>query len=268
MVMLWPAVSAAQIPFLSDLLGKATDVNAYYIRGALIGNNSFDRTLSNVRGFGTEVTFVAGSIPGGITSVKVTADTTWGVIYVASRDRGRRVDTTRTFTVKTTHDTTRFDVVNFDITVGFDMLSGFRGGGDSTFDIQGGLQELPMVASYATFVPNLLHWQFLSMAPYAGVRTGLVQLSNLTARAITSDTASRQVFSSSATSFQFGFAVGLLGRIGPISLFGEAQWTSCAFRNLEWTTGGSNLVPRRAPRGLNFSARTIVVGAQFTFNKH
>lgn len=233
------------------LLGSITDVGVFYTCwNTRSGVEETEDCPGGTNGYGFEILW--GMRPIHIAGRQTKPDS-WKVIQKQERQDGGPVTST-TFTYQRVEGTsTSTWAILPELALGYSQFSGF-GSTDSTYELRGTVRELPAVTLYGTVQgPGILK----IVAPYLGLRTGLIQLQNT--QVIDSlDSKTAVAYTGTATAFQVGGAVGLAIGIGPINLTTEAAYHIRRFPSVHW--GAS--VPARIPRSLDFSGPAFTIGLQ------
>ena len=115
----------------------------------------------------------------------------------------------------------------------------------SGYRVNGSVRELPAASLYATHIPTAL---------YAGLRSGLIQTSNLQAY-----DAEGATLRASGTAFQGGVVAGIAPDAFSIFPFAEIGWVYRTFGSLDWS---GDTVPPELPRRLDVGGWQLVVGIQ------
>ena len=166
-------------------------------------------------------------------------------------------------------DKPHWDPVSYlvmELALGYSQFSGFSSS-DPNLELQGAVRELPAVSIYFTLMSDrrllVPHW----VSPYIGVRSGLIQLSNVTLNdRLRADTL--VTYPGAASAFQFGGVAGLGINVGDrMNFFIEVADQIRRFPSVQWSSPGTNKIRDTFPRSLNFSGPALTAGVQVTIRK-
>jgi hypothetical protein len=160
--------------------------------------------------------------------------------------------------------------VNLELGFSYRQITGLQSS-DPTYDLRGTIRETPGVTAYFTLERDTTDKNdqpscFVKhVKPYLGVRSGLLQLSNVVlldhGSAATLDTE----FVGAGSTFEVGLVAGVAVKLAS-HLYVVAEWADQLrrFQSVLWTTGGmaSEIIPTNFPTSLDFSGQTLSVGLQ------
>lgn len=145
--------------------------------------------------------------------------------------------------------------LQIEMALGYSQLAGFQSTSPD-YELRGTVRELPALALYGT----LSFAEFPHVKPFAGLRSGLIQLHNFQALLQTApDT--RVAYLGSAQVFQLGGAVGLAIGMEPLHLIAEYAYNVRRFPSIQWTGTGAPL-PENLPTELDFTGPSVSLGVQ------
>lgn len=261
LALMTPQLSAhAQIGF-EPAVANINDVNIFFNcwspRGEVVSRSSCPSARN---GFGIEVLYTVGRV-GVLGSPSNPAEEGRELSAVTVKCGAGGCDSTKTYTVTRSKATPK-RYVNFEMGLGYGQFSGF-GSSDETLKLRGTVREVPSVTLYGTFQDET-HPLFKTLNPYVGVRSGLLQLSNVSLYDKSAgDTLI--VYSGSAAAFQLGIAAGIQVNIGDRAhLFYEVGQSYRRFPNVQWAATGSARNRDVFPETLDFSGQSQSVGVQLT----
>jgi hypothetical protein len=202
------------------------------------------------RDFGVEATYRVAEIPLTHFGGKAGRDS-----LVVRQVTVKGSDTTRTYDPHTGSPTG--PQIHFEFALGYSQFSGFRSA-DPQLDLRGSVREIPAVTLYTSF-----HYdQDAFVFPYAGVRSGLIQLRDVQAFTDPQGSDTAVAYAGEAQSFQLGAVAGVGLRYMRATIFGEWAWMSREFSSIRWTADKGR-VPTSLPRRLDFGGRSFSIGMQF-----
>jgi hypothetical protein len=255
-----PTHAQAQIG-LEGLLSGVTDVSIFFTCWQTRGQIAPAGACSNRRnGFGVEISYNVGLLPlwrSPRRPVPEKRDTT--MIAVKRGTGGYDTTTTVTITKATTVPVRHF---YFELGLGYSQFAGF-GSNDPSYELRGTVREVPSISLYGTYRDEKIRLlKYLN--PYAGVRSGLLQVSSLSLYDGMPGE-DRTTYNASATAFQIGIVGGVQLNVGDrIRAYYEWSNTNRRLPNLQWSSPGTNRVREAFPRELDFSGRGRTVGVQIT----
>jgi hypothetical protein len=146
------------------------------------------------------------------------------------------------------------EAVDIETSLGYSEFNGFEIEGDK-YDLRGGVREAPAASIYMTLYDGLIE-------PYAGIRSGMIELRHVQMRLEMED-GTVAVFKASAEAFQLGLAVGAAVRLTDwVYAFGETALTRRRFTSVEWSADGVSRLPSDVPFELDFSGPSYSIGIQ------
>jgi hypothetical protein len=285
LVFLWPfSTGAAQIPFLDALVNNVREINFDYGLGKLVSSDELAN--HHLRSIGFELAF---SVPGmgcvdltqlardnhlcakrkqereaqtllrrecEASGYKRPSESACALSYKRTgREVSRRMGDS-TVTVKyeaeqTASENTGNTGERFSVSIGvaYNRFTGFESRKED-LALSGTLEELPAITTYVALVPD--NW----IAPYVGVRAGLVRLSGFRGTP-----KGKPTVEASGDTYLVGGVVGVALGIDRLQVFAEYGLVYRHFSSLGWKTDSvSSLLPLE----LGASSRTVAFGFQLT----
>ena len=249
-----PAPARAQIG-IEDLLESVTDI-AVSVTCWNTRSESLRRSdcPGGKNGYGVEVLWALKTVPIGR---QPAVDTTWVPSGKTVTIREGRPDTVTTLTMEEGEPEVPGYRLLIELGLGYSQFSGFTST-DERFDLRGTIREQPSIAFYASLEgPGI----FQHVNPYAGVRSGLIRLSDV--QLFTPPSGEETTaYRGSAEVFQVGGSIGISAGTDVASVFLEAQLNLRRFTSVDWTGGAGGTIPGYLPRGLDFTGPSVSLGVQ------
>ena len=249
-----PAPARAQIG-IKDLLESVTDI-AVSVTCWNTRSESLRRSdcPGGKNGYGVEVLWALKTVPIGR---QPAVDTTWVPSGKTVTIREGRPDTVTTLAMEEGEPEVPGYRLLIELGLGYSQFSGFTST-DERFDLRGTIREQPSIAFYASLEgPGI----FQHVNPYAGVRSGLIRLSDV--QLFTPPSGEETTaYRGSAEVFQVGGSIGISAGTDVASVFLEAQLNLRRFTSVDWTGGAGGTIPGYLPRGLDFTGPSVSLGVQ------
>ena len=249
-----PAPARAQIG-IEDLLESVTDI-AVSVTCWNTRSESLRRSdcPGGKNGYGVEVLWALKTVPIGR---QPAVDTTWVPSGKTVTIREGRPDTVTTLAMEEGEPEVPGYRLLIELGLGYSQFSGFTST-DERFDLRGTIREQPSIAFYASLEgPGI----FQHVNPYAGVRSGLIRLSDV--QVFTPPSGEETTaYRGSAEVFQVGGSIGISAGTDVASVFLEAQLNLRRFTSVDWTGGAGGTIPGYLPRGLDFTGPSVSLGVQ------
>jgi hypothetical protein len=249
-----PAPARAQIG-IEDLLESVTDI-AVSVTCWNTRSESLRRSdcPGGKNGYGVEVLWALKTVPIGR---QPAVDTTWVPSGKTVTIREGRPDTVTTLAMEEGEPEVPGYRLLIELGLGYSQFSGFTST-DERFDLRGTIREQPSIAFYASLEgPGI----FQHVNPYAGVRSGLIRLSDV--QLFTPPSGEETTaYRGSAEVFQVGGSIGISAGTDVASVFLEAQLNLRRFTSVDWTGGAGGTIPGYLPRGLDFTGPSVSLGVQ------
>jgi len=249
-----PAPARAQIG-IEDLLESVTDI-AVSVTCWNTRSESLRRAdcPGGKNGYGVEVLWALKTVPIGR---QPAVDTTWVPSGKTVTIREGRPDTVTTLAMEEGEPEVPGYRLLIELGLGYSQFSGFTST-DERFDLRGTIREQPSIAFYASLEgPGI----FQHVNPYAGVRSGLIRLSDV--QLFTPPSGEETTaYRGSAEVFQVGGSIGISAGTDVASVFLEAQLNLRRFTSVDWTGGAGGTIPGYLPRGLDFTGPSVSLGVQ------
>jgi len=249
-----PAPARGQIG-IEDLLESVTDI-AVSVTCWNTRSESLRRSdcPGGKNGYGVEVLWALKTVPIGR---QPAVDTTWVPSGKTVTIREGRPDTVTTLAMEEGEPEVPGYRLLIELGLGYSQFSGFTST-DERFDLRGTIREQPSIAFYASLEgPGI----FQHVNPYAGVRSGLIRLSDV--QLFTPPSGEETTaYRGSAEVFQVGGSIGISAGTDVASVFLEAQLNLRRFTSVDWTGGAGGTIPGYLPRGLDFTGPSVSLGVQ------
>lgn len=249
-----PTPARAQIG-IEDLLESVTDiavsVSCWNTRSGSIQRSDCP---GDKNGYGVEVLWALKTVHLGR---QPAVDTTWVPSGKTVTVRQGRPDTVTTLAMEVSEPEVPGYRLLIELGLGYSQFSGFTSS-DARFDLRGTIREQPSIAFYVSLEgPGILDF----VSPYAGIRTGLIRLSDV--EVFTPPEGDETTaYLGSGEVFQVGGALGVSAGTELVSLFLEGQLNLRRFNSVDWTGGAGGPIPGYLPRGLDFTGPSVSLGVQ------
>lgn len=147
------------------------------------------------------------------------------------------------------------------IGLGYGQFSGFAAN-DTSITLRGTVRESPSVSMYLQHANGDLGAPWRWFAPYMGVRSGLLQLSNVYASTHAPANTSVTTYSAAGSVFQLGAVAGLQMNLfgDKVHVFGEYAQHLRKFSGVQWS---GSPIPQSLPQVMNFSGSQWALGMEF-----